>query len=451
MEEENNKGKKCFSKDHSNIDAVNYCPNCRLYMCNKCEKIHSDFLKDNHKIYKLENDINEIFTGFCKKENHPNKLEYYCKNHNELCCANCICKLKDKVNGQHKDCDVVSIENIKEEKKNKLVENIKSLEELENKFNETLKDLRNLFDKIEKDKEELKLEVQKIFTKIRKALNDREDKLLLDIDNIYNNKFMNEDLINKGEKLPKKIKLSLEKGKLINKEWDNNNLNSYINDCINIENNIEIINEINESINKSKNNEKLRIKFEPKEESLNYFLDTINNLGNIYDTKYSFKECPNNIKEGRKYILIGEKKNILKSISCSWNGTICENELNKSIEEHTWKIKILKTQHKYTMVGVAPIDFDINSSDYSTCGWYFYCYDSTLFSGPPYKYSNKNSGLNKVNDEIVIKMNMKKRTLKFIINNEDKGDSYINIPIDKPIFPTVLLCQPDDSVEITEC
>ena len=98
------------------------------------------------------------------------------------------------------------------------------------------------------------------------------------------------------------------------------------------------------------------------------FLDTINNLGNIYDTKYSFKECPNNIKEGRKYILIGEKKNILKSISGSWHGTICENELNKSIEEHTWKIKILKTQHKYIMVGVAPIDFDINSSDHSTCG-----------------------------------------------------------------------------------
>ena len=46
---------------------------------------------------------------------------------------------------------------------------------------------------------------------------------------------------------------------------------------------------------------------------------------------------------------------------------------------------------------------------------------------------------------------MKKRTLKFIINNEDKGDSYTNIPIDKPIFPAVLLDDVDDSVEITEC
>ena len=46
-------------------------------------------------------------------------------------------------------------------------------------------------------------------------------------------------------------------------------------------------------------------------------------------------------------------------------------------------------------------------------------------------------------------MNMKKRTLKFIINNEDKGDSYTDIPIDKPLFPAVLLYHKDDSVEIT--
>ena len=47
-------------------------------------------------------------------------------------------------------------------------------------------------------------------------------------------------------------------------------------------------------------------------------------------------------------------------------------------------------------------------------------------------------------------MNMKKRTLKFIINNEYKGDSYTNIPIDKPLFPAVLLYNQNDSVEISE-
>ena len=47
-------------------------------------------------------------------------------------------------------------------------------------------------------------------------------------------------------------------------------------------------------------------------------------------------------------------------------------------------------------------------------------------------------------------MNIKKKTLKFKINNEDKGDSYVNIPIDKPILPAVELYDKDDSIEIKE-
>ena len=133
-----------------------------------------------------------------------------------------------------------------------------------------------------------------------------------------------------------------------------------------------------------------------------------------------------------------------------WMGTICEIELDKSIEEHKWKIKILKTQSKIIMVGVAPSDFDINSSGYSNCGWYFYCEDSTLHSGPPFKYSGSGTNLAKVDNEIILVMNMKKRSLKFIINGEDKGDSYTNIPMDKSLYPAVLLYRTNDSVGITD-
>ena len=125
-------------------------------------------------------------------------------------------------------------------------------------------------------------------------------------------------------------------------------------------------------------------------------------------------------------------------------GTICENELDKSIEEHKWKIKI---KSNMIMVGVAPIDFDINSSYYSTCD-YFYCYDSCLYSGPPFNYTGYGTNLSKVNNEIIIVMNMKKRTLKFIINNEDNGNSYTEIP--KPLFPAILLHNKDDFTEISE-
>ena len=101
------------------------------------------------------------------------------------------------------------------------------------------------------------------------------------------------------------------------------------------------------------------------------------------------------------------------------------------------------------MVGVAPIDFDFDKSNFDTCGWYLSCDNSCLYSGPPFNYKGNNINLSKVNGEIIVVMNMKKRTLKFIINNEDKGDSYTNIPIDKSLFPAICLYDKDDSIEIT--
>ena len=173
----------------------------------------------------------------------------------------------------------------------------------------------------------------------------------------------------------------------------------------------------------------------------------LNNLNN-----YRFRDCPKNINEDRKYILSGNNENILikTGTDCNMMGTICENELDKSIKEHKWKIKILKSKSMEIFVGVAPIDFNIHSSSFDTCGWYLYCCNSKLYSGPPFNYYCKKDNLSKVDKEIVLVMNMKKRTLKFIINGEDKGDSYINIPTDKPLFPAVLLFNKSDSVEISK-
>ena len=95
-------------------------------------------------------------------------------------------------------------------------------------------------------------------------------------------------------------------------------------------------------------------------------------------------------------------------------------------------------------------DFDFDKSNFDTCGWYLSCDNSCLYSGPPFNYNGNKTNLNEVNDEVIIVMNMKKRALKFIINNEDKGDSYTNIPIDKPLFPAFLLFYQNDYVEISE-
>ena len=180
-----NKIKKCSSKDHSEIDSSTYCNICKVYMCNKCENFHSKLFQ-THKIYGVNQNNEEIFTGLCKEENHSIKLKYFCKNHNKLCCAACLSKIKDMEYGQHKDCDVCIIEEIKFEKKDKLKDNIKYLNDLSNTINKSIENLNKLYEKMKEDKEKLKLEIQKIFTKLRNELNEREDKLLLDVDEKFN-------------------------------------------------------------------------------------------------------------------------------------------------------------------------------------------------------------------------------------------------------------------------
>jgi len=275
---------KCSSLNHKEIDALLYCHECNIYMCNKCDKFHSEIFQ-NHNIIKLEkgNNIKEVFTGFCKEKTHKDEIQYFCKKHNLLCCAKCITKLKGKENGQHSDCDICFIEDIENEKRNKLKENINSLENISLDLNKKINELKIIYDKIEKSKEELKSNIQKIFTKLRCALNYREDELLEEVDKIFNELYINEEIIKDSDKLPNKIKFSLEKGKEIENNWNNNNLTLLINNCINIENNIKNIQLLNDNLGKI-NNLKIDIKFYPQEEGINKFINSIKIFGKISNT-----------------------------------------------------------------------------------------------------------------------------------------------------------------------
>ena len=274
-----NQKKKCSLKKHSEIDAISFCQDCKIYFCNKCYNYHSEIL-ENHKTINLK-DEKDIFINACQKENHFDKLEFYCKDHNTLCCVRCISKLKEGGYGQHFDCDVYHITKIKDEKRNKLKDNINILEGLSNQIEKSINEIKIIFEEINKSKEDLKLKVQEIFTKIRNILNEKEDQLLLDIDNKYDNKYFKEDLIKESERLPNKIKKSIDKGKIIEKEWDENNLSSLINDCINIENSIKEINKINDNIKKSKSNKDSKIIYNIDEEQIDILLNKIENFGNI--------------------------------------------------------------------------------------------------------------------------------------------------------------------------
>lgn len=251
---------KCSSDDHKEVQAVKYCQECNVYLCNKCDQFHGKLCK-NHHTYPLDKDLNEIFTGFCKEENHQKELNYFCKDHNELCCIGCISKIQTRGNGKHSNCNVCDINDICEEKKKKLVNNIKNLEDLSKLFQSLVNDLKKIFEEIDKNKNNIKLEIQKIFTKIRTELSNREDQLLLEVDQIFEKEFQikNMDRVLKEKKFPDKIKAYLDKGKIAENNWEKNeNKNFLIYDCINIENTIYKINDMNTNLQKSqKQNKKL--------------------------------------------------------------------------------------------------------------------------------------------------------------------------------------------------
>ena len=238
MEEKN---KKCSSKEHQEINAVSYCCNCRVFMCNKCQNFHSNLLKD-HKVFNIQYYLQENFTGFCKEDNHINELEYYCKTHNMLCCVACIAKIKNKNNGKHADCDICNInDDIINEKKKTFNDNVDYLKKISENIINSINEIKKLFEKITESKEELKIQIQKIFTKIRNELNIREGQLLSEVDNIYDKSFINENLLRDYEKFPKKIKASLEKGNLVQNENKVDKKLNLINELIQIENNINLL------------------------------------------------------------------------------------------------------------------------------------------------------------------------------------------------------------------
>ena len=187
--------KKCSNKKHSELNAVNYCNICNIYLCNKCSNIHLEYL-ESHSLYNLsENNNQEIFTGLCQELNHKESLMFYCKNHNKLCCAACLSKMKVNGYGQHFNCEVCLIKDIKDEKKNKLKENIKYLEDSSKNIIESVNKLKEIYEKINKSKEEIKLKISKIFTKIRNVVNEREDKLLSEVDNKFDESYFKEDIL----------------------------------------------------------------------------------------------------------------------------------------------------------------------------------------------------------------------------------------------------------------
>ena len=447
--------KKCSFEEHKNIDAIDYCSECDIYICEKCKDYHR-FLIENHHNKKLVNkENNEINNELCYENNHENKLEYFCKTHNKMCCIACVTKIKGSGKGQHSNCDICFIKDIKEEKRDKLNQNLLYLDNkslVDSLFNK----MKEAYEEISEKKEKLKIKIQKLFTKIRNEINNREDQLLNRVEQIYTKLFFHKNLNKEIDNIMAKINLSQNKAKVLLKEFENNNDNNLINlinDCVKIEKNIKEIESIEEYYQKYLQNKRKTVDLQLKEEEIN-FLMNIKNLGNICSNAFFYK-LENNFIEfnhNRKYLITGEKDNIAKKIIEDSRFTLIktENHLEPG-KIFKWKISILNSKSKIIMVGISQDEANSNLSLNNINGWYLYCFNSTLYSGKPHNYRDKKINLIKVNNDIVLIFDMNNGNLEFILDDNKKIEAYCDIPIDKPLYPSILLYDKYDSIEINEC
>ena len=446
------KKEKCSFIDHKEIEAIYYCMICKVYMCNKCESFHSKLCQYHKIINYNEININEFFTGFCKENNHQSELEYFCKDHNHLVCAKCIVKIHDKFNGKHSNCNICTINEIKDEKMNNLKNNINILKNLSKNLEEIINNLKKIYVNINEEKEQLKLKTQKIFTKIRNELNIREDKILSDIDAFFENNFFKEEIIKKSEKLPNRIKLSLEKCKNIS-EKDEYDVNNIINNCLILEKNVKDINTINDIIKNSNNliNKKIQL-FPDNEEEINQLISKLKSLIDISISpqKYTFKFNPNlntNYQVSENGLIATKKGNF------EWDCVILgDKEIPKNVISR-WKIK-LKYICNYTrnswsiLIGIGP-NYDDSKNFHHKC-WSFICGESTINIRNKVSQCGLNKERLKSGSIIEVIVDRVKGHLSFIVNGQNTGVVCKEIPKDEILYPFVSLYDNEQIVEIIE-
>lgn len=174
-----------------------------------------------------------------------------------------------------------------------------------------------------------------------------------------------------------------------------------------------------------------------------------------------WKECPSDIDANMRYAVnelnfkvakrVGE--GLYKYCTIIGTATLPPSRVN------SWNVKILESVRndgQGIFVGVAPADINQGDDDNrNKCGWYYDCYNSSLFSGPPHSYKGKEYGPRKrkgkyvrAGDSVGVVMDMVKGEASFTVSGVNYGVAYTGIPIDKPLVPCVFLRYQNDTVEL---
>ena len=170
-----------------------------------------------------------------------------------------------------------------------------------------------------------------------------------------------------------------------------------------------------------------------------------------------WRECPKYVDLKKGYFVDRMNQRIASNAGSSYCTVVGGTRLPPS-QATSWCIKMLHSRYNGhgIFVGVAPFDINQNCwNNFEKCGWYFYCYDSTLFSGPPHDYNGEGYGLIRksgeyvlVGESVEVTMDTESGELSFALNGMNLGVAFEEIPLDRPLVPCVIIHHRNDSVEL---
>ena len=442
---------KCSNKDHSSDPATVFCKDCGKFFCASCSEFHEKILSDHNTVpVKDISSGSQVITRRCTiPGHHNNPLEYYCKEHNVPCCGMCLCP-KEGV-GKHTKCTTVPLPDMEQQMRSSLIPSIKALEEATAKAEATMAKLRTVQEGSEAAKEEAMDKIKKCFVAIRDAVDAREKELLEKAEKLWDEEASCEKLMSVGISCPEKAKCVTAAAKIAEEHWDSSKLPEMAQHCAAVSELKATLDKFISDVDKAATAD-LKIKWVPREDDVAAFLSDVKKFGDVvvrlkFDVR--IKDSPNGM-----YAVEGPSRGIVKKISRDsiWDCTAIGEATIPPNTLTSWDVKIVSTSSGNIMIGVAP--FDINQAtncNCDKCGWYFYCCGSTLYSGPPHKYSNKQYGQGKQlknGDVVGVVMDTAKGELLFVVNGVSLGVAYKGIPLDKPLVPAIDFYNTNDIVEV---
>ena len=338
--------KPCSNPAHSTASAVLYCVACSKFFCRECAGHHSVVFPEHASSTHTDlQTLHSLFTGKCHA--HPDgMLDYLCTQHNVLCCSKC--KLtKDDV---HAHCNVIPID---ARMCDELPGVVAALSELVRRVKgPKLEALEEKQAALDAHVEATKMAVTTAFKKIRNALNEREKRLMEELEEARD-KLDRSELIQEVE-LSKEAEDTLLEAKQ-KKVMLGDDSSNYVTVTTAIRDTVNCVCKAKEAIEHLKTAEQKVDASIRKEDVVEFEWDKsvagkVSNFGCITKTheySHGWKECPDNVITGRKYFVSGENSKVATKRETDSNFTYCTIIGNTALPINklvSWGIKILKSK-----------------------------------------------------------------------------------------------------------